>query len=429
MLKKTVLEKTRLGTQSRFNSYSKLYDENVNAGEHQALDMRVASHSITSGLKGLHMAAAALDMVPNIYGLAVGGSHYSAIANAIAIGGGIAADGLLIEADKVSQSEIWRRRRQEWEIQRNNAQTELNQIDAQLGSLAVRREAAVLQKTSLKTQQEQTQAQLTFLQRKFSNQALYNWLRGRLAAIYFQFYDLAASRCLMAELAYRWETNENTTSFIKPGAWQGTHAGLLAGETLMLNLAQMEDAHLRWDKRALEVERTVSLADVYTKPGQDRIDLATAIKELFEKKKDNLGNDNNGIRLNDNKLIATVNLANLNIREDYPASVGETRRIKQISVTLPALLGPYQDVQAILSYGGSETRLAESCKSLAVSHGMSDSGQFQLDFNNGKFLPFEGIAVDDKGALILSFPNATDKQQAMLQTLSDIILHIRYTIR
>ncbi|WP_036835843.1 hypothetical protein, partial [Photorhabdus temperata] len=107
----------------------------------------------------------------------------------------------------------------------------------------------------------------------------------------------------------------------------------------------------------------------------------------FEKKKDNLGNDNNGIRLNDNKLIATVNLANLNIREDYPASVGETRRIKQISVTLPALLGPYQDVQAILSYGGSETRLAESCKSLAVSHGMSDSGQFQLDFNNGKFLP------------------------------------------
>ncbi|WP_350305728.1 Tc toxin subunit A-related protein [Photorhabdus viridis] len=426
---KTVLEKSKAGAQSRFDSYSNLYDENINAGENKALDMRVASQSITAGLKSLHMAAAALDMVPNIYGLAVGGSHYGAIANAIAIGGGIAADGLLIEADKVSQSEIWRRRRQEWAIQRNNAQTELNQIDAQLGSLAVRREAAVLQKTSLKTQQEQTHAQLTFLQRKFSNQALYNWLRGRLAAIYFQFYDLAVSRCLMAEMAYCWETNDKSTHFIKPGAWQGTHAGLLAGETLMLNLAQMEDAHLKWDKRALEVERTVSLADVYTEPSKDRIDLATEITDLLEKRKDKLGNDNNGIRLNDNKLIATVNLASLNIREDYPASVGETRRIKQISVTLPALLGPYQDVQAILSYGGGETGLAESCKSLAVSHGMNDSGQFQLDFNNGKFLPFEGIAVDDKGTLLLSFPNATDKQQAMLQTLSDIILHIRYTIR
>uniref|UniRef100_UPI0036D93A43 Tc toxin subunit A-related protein n=1 Tax=Photorhabdus sp. RM322S TaxID=3342825 RepID=UPI0036D93A43 len=425
---KTVLEKSKTGAQSRFDSYSKLYDENINAGEHQALDMRVASHSMTSGLKSLHMAAAALDMVPNIYGLAVGGSHYGAIANAIAIGGGIAADGLLIEADKVSQSEIWRRRRQEWEIQRNNAQTELKQIDAQLGSLAVRREAAVLQKTSLKTQQEQTHAQLTFLQRKFSNQALYNWLRGRLAAIYFQFYDLAISRCLMAEMAYRWETNDKSVHFIKPGAWQGTHAGLLAGETLMLNLAQMEDAHLKWDKRALEVERTVSLADVYTEPNQDRIDFPVKITDLFEKIKDKLGNDNNGIRLNDNKLIATVNLASLNIREDYPASVGETRRIKQISVTLPVLLGPYQDVQAILSYGGSETGLAESCKSLAVSHGMNDSGQFQLDFNNGKFLPFEGIAINDTGTLTLSFPNA-DKQKTMLQTLSDIILHIRYTIR
>ncbi|MEQ1961609.1 hypothetical protein ABLB69_00150 [Xenorhabdus khoisanae] len=43
-------------------------------------------------------------------------------------------------------------------------------------------------------------------------------------------------------------------------------------------------------------------------------------------------------------------------------------------------------------------------------------------------MPFEGIAIDDKGALILSFPNATTRQQAMLQTLNDIILRIRYTI-
>ncbi|CEF31083.1 Tc toxin subunit A-related protein [Xenorhabdus nematophila] len=118
------------------------------------------------------------------------------------------------------------------------AESELKQIEAQLNSLTIRREAAVLQKGSLKTQQEQTQAQLAFLQRKFSNQALYNWLRGRLAAIYFQFYDLVTTRCLMAEMAYRWETNDESARFIKSGAWQGTYAGLMAGESLMLNLAQ-----------------------------------------------------------------------------------------------------------------------------------------------------------------------------------------------
>ncbi|MCT8347274.1 Tc toxin subunit A [Photorhabdus temperata] len=429
---KTVLEKTRLGAQSRFNSYSKLYDENINSGERQALDMRVASQSITAGLKGLHMAAAALDMVPNIYGMAVGGSHYGAIANAIAIGGGIAADGLLIEADKVSQSEIWRRRRQEWEIQRNNAQAELKQIDAQLGSLTVRREAAVLQKTSLKTQQEQTHAQLVFLQRKFSNQALYNWLRGRLAAIYFQFYDLAVSRCLMAEMAYRWETNETNASFIKPGAWQGTHAGLLAGETLMLNLAQMEDAHLRQDQRVLEVERTVSLAEIY-KDGNGEFSLTEKIANLVKDGSGSATSGNNTLQFGtgdaQTSLQASISLADLQIRKDYPegSGMGNVRRIKQISVTLPALLGPYQDVQAILSYG-NKTGLAKGCEALAISHGMNDSGQFQLDFNDGKFLPFEGIDVD-QGTLTLSFPNATGKQKTMLESLNDIILHIRYTIR
>ncbi|WP_387692863.1 neuraminidase-like domain-containing protein [Photorhabdus sp. RM71S] len=428
---KTVLEKSKAGAKSRFDNYSKLYDEDVNAGERQALDMRIASQSITAGLKGLHMAAAALEMVPNIYGFAVGGTRFGAIANAIAIGGGIAADGLLIEAEKVSQSEIWRRRRQEWEIQRNNAEAEMKQIDAQLKSLTVRREAAVLQKTSLKTQQEQTQAQLAFLQRKFSNQALYNWLRGRLAAIYFQFYDLVVARCLMAEQAYRWETNDSSARFIKPGAWQGTYAGLLAGETLMLNLAQMEDAHLKQEQRALEVERTVSLAQVYQSLGEKSFALKDKIEALLQGGKETAaGNDGNQLKLTSNTLSATLTLQDLKLKDDYPddMQLGKTRRIKQISVSLPALLGPYQDVQAVLSYGGDATGLAKGCKALALSHGLNDNGQFQLDFNDGKFLPFEGIDINDKGTLTLSFPNATSKQKTILQMLTDIILHIRYTI-
>ncbi len=50
----------------------------------------------------------------------------------------------------------------------------------------------------------------------------------------------------------------------------------------------------------------------------------------------------------------------------------------------------------MLSYGDS-ARLPKGCSALAVSHGTNDSGQFQLDFNDGKYLPFEGIALDDEG--------------------------------
>ncbi|SCZ69016.1 MULTISPECIES: Tc toxin subunit A-related protein [Photorhabdus] len=427
---KIVLEKSKAGAQSRFDSYKKLYDENINAGENRAIALHASVAGLSTALQASRLAGAALDLAPNIFGLADGGSRWGAIAEATGNVMEFSASVMNTEADKISQSEAYRRRRQEWEIQRNHAEAEIKQIDAQLQSLAVRREAAVLQKASLKTQQEQTHAQLTFLQRKFSNQALYYWLRGRLAAIYFQFYDLAVARCLMAEMAYRWETNETAASFIKPGAWQGTHAGLLAGETLMLNLAQMEDAHLRWDQRALEVERTISLTQHYGALPEKSFNLATRISTLLAGgTTDSI--DDHPVTLENDQLSAKISLSGLSLDNDYPDGngVGNIRRIKQISVTLPALLGPYQDVQAILSYGGSEIGLAESCKSLAISHGINDSGQFQLDFNNGKFLPFEGIAINDTGTLTLSFPNATVKQENMLQTLSDIILHIRYTIR
>ena len=140
-----------------------------------------------------------------------------------------AASATKITADNISQSEAWRRRRQEWEIQKNNAESEIRQIDAQLEALAVRRTATEMQREHMEIQQAQTQAQLEFLQRKFSNKALYSWLRGRLASIYYRFYDLTAARCMMAEKAYAWQTNDTATRYIKSGAWQSNNAGLMAG--------------------------------------------------------------------------------------------------------------------------------------------------------------------------------------------------------
>lgn len=426
---KTALEAARSGAQQRLDSYTTLYDENVNTGETQAMDLYLSSSVISGTATALHMAAAAADMVPNIYGLAVGGARYGALLNAFAIGAQIAGNATHTAADRISQSEAWRRRRQEWEIQRNSAQSEVDQIDAQLASLAVRREGAVLQKTYLETQQSQMQAQMTFLQNKFTSKALYNWLRGKLAAIYYQFYDLTVSRCLMAEAAYSWEIKgtQETGAFIRPGAWQGTYAGLMAGETLMLNLAQMENSYLTKDERLKEVTRTVCLSDVYAGLSSDNFALTDAVTTLVTDGSGNAGPDDNGVKINDGQLQATLKLSDLKIGDDYPSALGKTRRIKQISVTLPALVGPYQDVRAVLSYGGSVV-LPRGCTAAAVSHGMNDSGQFQLNFNDSRWLPFEGIPVTDAGTLTLSFPDATGKQAELLLSLTDIILHIRYTI-
>ncbi|CAI2504105.1 Tc toxin subunit A-related protein [Serratia entomophila] len=421
------LEESRRGAQMRFERYKVLYEADVNTGEKQAMDLYLSSSVLSASTAALFLAEAAADMLPNIYGLAVGGSRYGALFKATAIGIQVSSDATRISADKISQSEVYRRRREEWEIQRDSAQSDVAQIDAQLAAMAVRREGAELQKTYLETQQTQAQAQLAFLQSKFNNTALYSWLRGRLSAIYYQFYDLAVSRCLMAQQAWQWDKFE-TRSFIQPGAWMGANAGLLAGETLMLNLAQMEQAWLTGDERAIEVTRTVCLSEVYTSLAEDAaFSLADKVMELVSNGSGSAGTKSNGLQMDQQQLEATLKLADLGIGNDYPVSLGTMRRIKQISVTLPALVGPYQDVRAVLSYGGSMV-MPRGCSALAVSHGMNDSGQFQLDFNDPRYLPFEGLPVDDTGTLTLSFPDADGKQQAMLLSLSDIILHIRYTI-
>ncbi|HCR4429298.1 TPA: insecticidal toxin protein [Morganella morganii] len=422
---KKTLEQSRAGAQSRVDSYRALYDENVSAEEKRTMDLYLSSAILSTSIGVLDMAAAAADMAPNIFGVAVGGSRWGGIPKAIGAGMSLAASATKITADNISQSEAWRRRCQEWEIQKNNAESEVKQIDAQLEALAVRRTATEMQREHLEIQQAQTQAQLEFLQRKFSNKALYSWLRGRLASIYYRFYDLTAARCMMAEKAYAWQTNDTATRYIKSGAWQSNNAGLMAGESLLLNLAEMEQAWLKRDSRSLEVTRTVSLAAVYR---TDNVTLAEGIADLL--KGNGSGNipASTGLSITaDNQLHAAFNLKALNIKDDYPEALGTTRRIKQISVTLPALVEPYQDMRAIFRYGGNS--LPAGCKAIALSHGINDDGLFRLDFNDGRWLPFEGIPVDDDNSLTLSFPDATgEKQKPLLLSLTDIIIHIRYTI-
>lgn len=426
---KVALEEQQKGAQQRFEHYQGLYKENINSLEYVAIGARITANGVSATATALHMAAAAADMVPNIFGLANGGMRYGALFNASAIGASIVSSVASSTAETTNQFAYYTRRREEWDIQRKTAQADVNQLEAQMKAHDIHYQAAVMQKTYLETQQKQAQEQLQFLQRKFSNQALYSWLRGRLSAIYYQYYDMTLSRCVMVEAAYHYEQGKmpQAPQFIKPGAWQSTHAGLLCGEALALNLTQMEDAYLKWESRALEVTRTVCLSEMYANLTTNKFTLAEKIVELVNNGQGLAGNDENGLKFNDHQLQATLKLSDLKMNDDYPTNLGQVRRIKQISVTLPALLGPYQDIQATLSY--SDKNIPKGCQAIAVSRGMNDSGLFQLDFNDGKFLPFEGIPVNDSGVFTLSFPQATGKQKALLLSLSDIILHIRYTIR
>jgi len=416
---------------ARCDTYHKLLDEGVSRTEQQCIELRLSSGSLAIAANLLRNAGAVLDLAPNTFGMAVGGSHWGSVTTATANGMDILSSGKSMSAEALSTSEQYRRREQEWVQQQEAAEYDVQQIEAQQTSQSIQLEAAQQQKRYLETQQAQTQDQLDYLKTKFSNETLYSWMQGRLSAIFYQFYDLTVARCLKAQLGYQWETKCSTT-FIQTGAWDSNHAGLLCGEALMLNLAQMEAAYLEWDERTLEVQRTVSMAQAME---LNSAEFTHKIKEVLSDSKSGDQDDTDGthtIEFKDSQLIATINLSSLELNKDYPENLGNTRRIKQVSVSLPALLGPYQDIQAVLAYSGTGGGIHQSCRHAAISHGLNDSGLFQLDFNDSKYLPFEGLPIvgdDGNSSLSLSFPNAKGKQQALLESLSNIILHIRYTIR
>ncbi|WP_256680100.1 hypothetical protein [Pseudomonas sp. R1-43-08] len=119
--------------------------------------------------------------------------------------------------------------------------------------------------------------------------------------------------------------------------------------------------------------------------------------------------------------------------EDYPGHI--LRRIKGISVSLPATLGPYEDIKAILTQTRNQIELPtgeqrtdrRAHQQIALSTGLDDNGLFTLTFDsNERYLPFEYTgAISD---WTLQFPNPSG-QKAVLESINDIVIHLRYTAR
>lgn len=411
-------------------TYQAWLKEGVSHAEKKAIDTRFGAGELALSANVFRVAGAAIDATPNVFGFAFGGMQLGSLLHATAAGFDASSAWAIAQAEVLETSEQYRRRAQQWESARDDAKLAVKEIEQQQKTLAIRLEAAEMQASLLKTQKSQLNEQLDLLKTKFTNQSLYSWMQGKLATLYYQFYDLVVMRCLKAQLGYQWETRD-TSTFIQPGAWDSHRAGLLCGEALMLNLTQMESAYLDWDSRSLEVNRTVSMC----KEMGDAVDFNAEVLGAM-KGSDPSVSSSHSLQMKGKEVFeAKIDLKALDIEADYPDAVvgdNKVRRIKQVSVSLPALLGPYQDVQAVLSYSGNGDLIHQSCTQAAISHGVNDSGQFQLDFNDCRYLPFEGLPIDGDGSasLILTFPNAGDsgKQRALLESLTDIILHIRYTI-
>ena len=138
---------------------------------------------------------------------------------------------------------------------------------------------------------------------------------------------------------------------------------------------------------------------------------------------------------------------------DYPGHY--MRRIKSVSLSIPCVVGPYTSVSCKLSLISNKYRKNVTPKlgagaptdndkynetvgnddrfvynigtiqSIATSTAQNDSGVFELNFRDERYLPFEGTGAISTWQL--EMPKAF--QQFDFNTISDVIVHLKYTAR
>jgi hypothetical protein len=415
------LQASKTVAQQRYEHYYNLYTQGVSASEQEVMNMQTTSGSLMTAAGALFSTGAAMNMVPNIFGVATGGCVWGASMSAA---GGVlqlSAQATSVAAERIATSEQYRRRGEDWQIQYQQAQSEMDAIDNQLNALSIRQQASQTSLQQAQKQQQNLQATMNFLTTRFTSSSLYSWLCGQLSSLYCQAYDAVLSLCLSTQACWQYEMGDLTTSFVQTSTWNDSYHGLLVGETLQLNLQQMESAWLHRNQRRLELTKTISL------------------KQLLEDSAfDNLVNTGS----------TAFSLSESLFDNDYPGHY--LRQIKYLTISLPALVGPYQDVRMTLTQSGSSTLLKadingvkylngdadgnaanvvanqRASQQIAVSSGLSDSGLFVLNFGDERYLPFEGTgAISDWQ---IAFPNPTSaEQKALLASLNDVIIQVHYT--
>ncbi len=124
------------------------------------------------------------------------------------------------------------------------------------------------------------------------------------------------------------------------------------------------------------------------------------------------------------------------------------RRIKTVSLTLPCVSGPYTGIHCALHLLKSTIRQSSALiddvyvadnpdkdfrfrryhaaiQSIVTSSAQNDGGLFEFNLRDERYLPFEGAGADSVWRLELP----VGIRQFDYNTISDVVLHVRYTAR
>ena len=323
-------------------------------------------------------------------------------------------------AERASKMAGYYRRAEDYVHAANLASAELIQYGRQIIASLIREQITKKEYEHQLVQIEQAESVEAFLKEKFTNEELYTWMQGEISRIYFDSYKFAFDIAKRAEQTMKFELMRpefDDLSFIKFGYWDSARKGLLSGEALYLDLKRLEMAYYDQNRREYEITKHISL---------QRLDPITLLK------------------------LKATGTCEIKIPEwifDMDSPGQYMRRIKSVAISVPCITTPYTGVHCKLSLLQSSIRILSTkgdpyprtvgsedrrfrdfggaIQTIITSTAVNDSGLFETDLKDERYLPFEGAGVISNWRL--EIPN--DIPQFDFDTITDVILHIRYTAR
>jgi hypothetical protein len=332
------------------------------------------------------------------------------------------------ESGKAAKTGSYARREQDWAFQSNLAAGEITQVFKQLRAAQLREAIAEQELKSHRKQMEHAAEIERFLNEegtqksgKKTNKALYTWMKREVKGLYAQCFQFAFDVAKRAERALQHELGNRELTYLQFGYLAGKE-GLLAGEKLSLDVKRMEVAYHELNQREYEMTKHVSLLQV----------APLALLSLRRTGR------------------CTVTLPESLFDMDGPGHY--FRRIKSVALSIPCVSGPYASVNCtasllksgirktpVLRDGAYAREDAEddrfedyfgSLQSIVTSSAQSDGGLFETNLRDERYLPFENAGAISEWQLELpGNPSKGDPVQFDYETISDVILHIRYTAR
>ena len=440
------LEQTLAGALCRLNYYQNLIKNGLNSGEtgyEDSTEAGLASRTAATVTDGIGQAMTMTpDMWIGVAGIAGTPLNFQQIPIGTKLSGNfsIAARILSTIAD-ISNTTAgleltqggWDRRLADWNQQVDVITIELLQIERQ--KLAADRRKAISLR-ELNSQQREIEHSIEvqdFMRDKFTKQDLYLFLQQETMIIYRQFFDLALQAAREAEQLFWYERRDNLRNFLPEFTWDNLRDGLLSGQKLELALRTMERVYLEVNCREYELMKTLSLC------------LHFPIAFLSLK----------------STGFCEIEIPEWMFDLDYPGHY--MRRIKNVSLTIPCVTGPYVGVHCRFKLLSSTIRVdpyliepslpccsdPSDCsphgadyepmppddprfvhqygatEAIATSIGQTDTGLFQLNFNDERYLPFEFAGAVSRWRIELPPEN----NQFDLNTLSDVVIQLNYTAR